>query len=411
MSFARPTLVRLHELSGGNPFYALEIARELLLRGGEPGAGERLPVPATLHELVAARIDALSAGARELLLVAAALSRPAVSVIEAVVGRQANLGPALIEAEEAGLMTVEHGSVRFAHPLLAATVYASAPSERRRQLHGRLAALAAEEEERARHLALSVTAPDEDAAVVLERAARGADLRGAQHAAAELFERARSLTPGDRAQDAARRTLGEASALYSADDLGRARELAQAAVEMAAPGPLRAQGLLLLGRISHFDRMSGVATEYLERALVDAGDDRRMRGRIHAELPWTHVLDQARAVKHADAAIALLDAENDPDALAFAMFVKFFMGAQVGRGADRALLERGLELEQRQAHAASPLATSRSSGSNAWTSSTRRGRATKRGPNGRRRAARTSGAPSGVPARRARASSRKLGAG
>ena len=29
LSLARPTLVRLHELSGGNPFFALELARSL----------------------------------------------------------------------------------------------------------------------------------------------------------------------------------------------------------------------------------------------------------------------------------------------------------------------------------------------------------------------------------------------
>lgn len=346
-SFARPTLVRLRELSGGNPFFAIEIGRELKRRGSEPAVGERLPVPETLQELLAARIDSLSPAAREVLLAASALSRPSVGPIEEALDKT-EVGPALVEAEEAGLVTAEGGRIRFTHPLLASTVYASAAGERRRRLHGRLAEVAAEEEERARHLALSVTAPDEDAAGVLERAAQSADSRGAQDAAAELFERARRLTPGERDQELARRTLGEASALFLADDLDRARELAQEAVEMAAPGRLRAEGLLLLGRIAHFQGTSDVATEQLERALAEVGDDRAMRGRIHGELAWMYVvLDQARGVGHAEAAIELLDEEEEPGLLAFILFTKFLTDAHLGRGADRALLERGLELEAR----------------------------------------------------------------
>ena len=348
-SFSRPALVRLRELSDGNPFFAIEIGRELLRRGGEPAVGDRLPVPETLQELLAARIEAISPAARDILLMASALSRPSVDVLEDALDRRPTVGPALIEAEEAGLVTVEGGRVRFTHPLLASTVYASAAGERRRRLHGRLAEVAAEEEERARHLALSVTAPDEDAATVLERAAQGANRRGAQDAVAELFEWSRRLTPADREQDLARRTLGEAAALFVTGDIGRARELTQAAVETAAPGPLRAEALLLLGRISHVDQMSGVASEHLDRTLAEAGDDRRLRGRIHAELAWTNIDDHARAVEHAEAAIRLLDAEDEPALMAFALFTKFFSDVQLGRGADRELLRRGLELEQKAA--------------------------------------------------------------
>lgn len=46
--FPRPTLLRIHETSGGNPFYALELARAL---PHELGPGGPLPVPETLEEL------------------------------------------------------------------------------------------------------------------------------------------------------------------------------------------------------------------------------------------------------------------------------------------------------------------------------------------------------------------------
>ena len=61
VSFPRPTLVKLHETAGGNPFYALELARALP-RSREAGvAGERrLSVPRSLTELVSARLGARS---------------------------------------------------------------------------------------------------------------------------------------------------------------------------------------------------------------------------------------------------------------------------------------------------------------------------------------------------------------
>src|SRR6266536_1332365 len=73
---SRPQLRRVHELSGGNPFFALELARapERL----EPGGG----LPPTLDVLVQGRIGALPRQARRALLDAAALSDPTVEVVE-----------------------------------------------------------------------------------------------------------------------------------------------------------------------------------------------------------------------------------------------------------------------------------------------------------------------------------------
>ena len=51
-TFARPTLLRLHEASGGNPFYALELARAL---PPDVDPTQPLPVPETLEELLRAR--------------------------------------------------------------------------------------------------------------------------------------------------------------------------------------------------------------------------------------------------------------------------------------------------------------------------------------------------------------------
>src|SRR5688572_652768 len=47
-AFARPTLLRLHETSGGNPFFALELARAL---PADVDPTQPLPVPASLEAL------------------------------------------------------------------------------------------------------------------------------------------------------------------------------------------------------------------------------------------------------------------------------------------------------------------------------------------------------------------------
>src|SRR5215207_1323754 len=79
---ARPILRRIHETAGGNPLYALELARALD-RAASVAAGEPLPVPQSLAELVGDRIAALPPGTQEALLFAAALSEPRVPVVAA----------------------------------------------------------------------------------------------------------------------------------------------------------------------------------------------------------------------------------------------------------------------------------------------------------------------------------------
>src|SRR5207247_3328043 len=74
----RHTLVRLYDASGGNPFFALEIARALV-RLNEPVPPDRpLPVPDTLGGVVRDRLSLLPDGSRRALLCAAMLSHPTV---------------------------------------------------------------------------------------------------------------------------------------------------------------------------------------------------------------------------------------------------------------------------------------------------------------------------------------------
>ena len=82
---------------------------------------------------------------------------------------------ALAPAERAGLVTVAgDGQISFTHPLFAAAVYRTASPAELRAVHGRLAEAVDDLEERSRHLALATTAPDPDAARVLDAAAQSA---------------------------------------------------------------------------------------------------------------------------------------------------------------------------------------------------------------------------------------------
>ena len=230
----RPTLLRIWETSGGNPFFALELASALQRRGrGRVDPGEELPLPATLEELVHERLDRLGAAGLEVARVVAALADPTVRLLEAAAGPRAEAG--LSRALEARILEVDGPRLRFTHPLLRSAVSSRAAPARRRALHARLAGLVPSLEERARHLALATPQPSRNVASVIEVAAESVRERGAAAAAAELAELAVRLTPPEDVEDARRRVLGCAERLREAGDGRRAIALLEQAYE-AAPG-------------------------------------------------------------------------------------------------------------------------------------------------------------------------------
>ncbi len=338
---------RLHAMSGGNPFFALEIARAMA-RGDAPVAGEALPVPNSLRELVRQRVVALSDRDRDALLVVAALSAPTVTAIEHVHG--AGTPEGLTRAVEAGLIEVDRDHVRFSHPMFGSAILSEAPPEHLRELHRRLAEIPdTNPEERARHLAISAASPDPDVAAELDRAAREAASRGAPDAAAELCEMAIRLTPADRADEVLERTLESAKHHVAAGDAARARVLLEAAVGESRPGPRRARAILFLGLIRPSDDSWSKALELFAQALDEAGTDNALRGGIEQGLGYAHLFtgDTAAAEHHARAALELaeLGGNDGPiaEALEFVAYVEFALG----KGFRRDLLDRAVELESR----------------------------------------------------------------
>jgi DNA-binding CsgD family transcriptional regulator len=270
---SRPGVIRVHETAGGNPFYLLELGRALEREGLDAGPGEPLRLPRSLGELVQGRVGALPRETRDLLLVAAALSDPQVGLLEAACGTDP--GAPLAPAVAAGVVAVEGGRLRFAHPLLAAAAYELAGEAERRALHRRLAGIVGDLESRARHLALGAEGPDADVALLLDRAARHALARGAGAAGADLFEKARQLTPGERSADGNRRVIAAASARFRAGETERARRLLEDALPSIPLGRLRTEALVLLGRLVRYSGSQPRAAELLRQALAEpiADDD------------------------------------------------------------------------------------------------------------------------------------------
>ncbi len=96
-SFPRPTMVRLHEVSGGNPFYALELARALDTVSAPLDPAAPLPVPDSLEHLVGDRLRSLPDETRAALLVVAVVGAPALELIEAAGISEQTLAPAVAE--------------------------------------------------------------------------------------------------------------------------------------------------------------------------------------------------------------------------------------------------------------------------------------------------------------------------
>src|SRR6266542_2977437 len=283
---ARQTLLRVHERSGGNPFFALELAR-VLDAGGDPA--EPLPVPETLDELVRARLSCLPASTRKALAFASAFG----TTSESFLARAGLAAGALDPAFAANVIERENGTLRFTHPLRSSVLYRDI-GEERRSVHGRIAEIVEDPLLRARHLALSREAPDADVAADLDAAARVAADRGASAVAAELAEQALRLTPLDAPEERHRRALAAARAQHAAGEWTRARAIATDLLAETEAGPWRAEALIVLADLESVDR----AAELLEEALPDAASP-ALQSAVHCRLAWarrfTTGFDHARA--------------------------------------------------------------------------------------------------------------------
>jgi DNA-binding CsgD family transcriptional regulator len=297
-AFARQTLLRIHERSSGNPFYALELGRVL---GLEVDPTQPLPVPQTLEGLLRARLTGLPAATREALAFAAALGAPSSSLLE----RAGVDSHALDAAVVADVIGREDGTLRFSHPLLSSVLYAELGDERQ-TIHRRIAEIADDPLDRARHLGLAAAGADPEVAAILDEAARTASGRGAAALAAELAEHALRLTPPAAQDERRRRALAAAQLHHAAGEWTRARTLATDLLAEAGIGSSRPEALLLLSELENHDR----SIVLLDEAMQEARARPAMQSAILCRLAWARRFGE-EATRHARAAFELADKVDD----------------------------------------------------------------------------------------------------
>jgi hypothetical protein len=341
LNLSRAVLDPVHESSGGNPFLALEMGRELARGGVEPSVHELLPMPDDLRALLRDRLRCLPEWVRGLLLAVAALPRPTIDVLEAVHG--GSVLDDLDEAARSDIVELEGDRVRFSHPLLASVCYADAPRVRRRAVHARASNSVTDPEERARHPALASEGVDEAVATALEEAAAHASVRGAPQAAADLWELASARSSSSDATR--RRLLAAADARIRAADFAGAGALLQRLLGGAGSGLERAELLVRLSVTRRDDFVE--AGDLCERALAEAGGDARIGALVHRYLSWNRFMggDVNQALLHArralDLGASVVGADLAVLIAGHAAWVEALAG-QVTPG----LLERALDLEQ-----------------------------------------------------------------
>jgi len=334
----RRVIVSICTASGGNPFYALELARAQLERTVlEPG--RPLRVPESLGGLIAERLKALKPATRKALLISATLSLPTVAVL----GKADSAS--LAEAVEAGIVEIEHGNIRYTHPLPASVVYAAASTEERRAAHARAAALTKNQSERAHHLALASAGPDEKVARELEQAAAAAAARAAPDSAAELSELAAKLTPPEDRKALARRRLATAKQLFVTGEAERCRALLEALIAELGPCPERADALVLLSEtVPDLDEAVNLCRQALEEAADD--DARAAKAVIALGASFGRANRDAEHLEVARVALERAERSGDKELLIEALQGMTNATVLLGKPIDEASMQRALELER-----------------------------------------------------------------
>jgi DNA-binding CsgD family transcriptional regulator len=197
----RDAVEHLHRATGGNPLALLELAPEAARLTTLPGEGP-VPISTSIAAAFLRRFERLPVQTRRVLVLAAASDAGDLTVLaRAASSIGLDVGD-LAAAEEADLVTLEHGEVEFRHPLARSAVYADAPAPERREAHAALAGALPDRDvdRRAWHLAAASVGPNDRASAALEQAGVRARERTAYPVAAAAFERGAQLACADDAR-------------------------------------------------------------------------------------------------------------------------------------------------------------------------------------------------------------------
>jgi predicted ATPase/class 3 adenylate cyclase len=369
----------------GIPLYAVETVRMLLDRGllvedgpayRLTGEVEALEVPETLHALIAARLDGLSAEERQLLQDAAVLGKTFTrDSLAALSGSGADLEPVLVALARKEVLGVqadprspEHGQYGFLQDLVRHVAYETLSKKERRARHlaaaAHLSAAFAEDEDEvveviaSHYLAAYEAAPDADdagdirgkARATLVRAGERAESLAAAAEARRYFEQAADLAdePSDRAVllhragdmasraanlESARHLLGESIALY--EELGDTHAAARVTAR--------------LGRVDFFTDRRDEAMAAMERAFAIIADDQpdedlaALAARLG--LGYWYRADLERAAERVELALDIAEAHPYPRPLVVALRAKSALTESRGHHEESLALQlRALQL-------------------------------------------------------------------
>ena len=342
---ARPMLLRVYETSGGNPLYALELARALDRLEISPKAGTPLPVPAGLNALVDARVRDLPAAVADVVAATAAAWRFTATDRDANAIEQA-VAAAMVVVDEPAMVGGAR-VIRAAHPLLSAAAYNGLPATRRRQLHARLAAAADDPVERVRHAALAATEPQASLAADLDVGVTAALAAGVPDIAVGLAQLSLEHTTDVTLRPARLDRLADAQ-LRSGDSSGAWQSQSQA-IAATAPGAERARRRIRLAEIATEVTSWDDAERELQVAIAEAADDPPVLAEALLTLASaTDDIDLAES--SAQRAVDLLVAVDDPDPMILSGALAQLAAARfrAGRGLDHALFAQAIEIESTQ---------------------------------------------------------------
>ncbi|HXZ56022.1 MAG TPA: BTAD domain-containing putative transcriptional regulator, partial [Gaiellaceae bacterium] len=334
----------VHAETEGNPFFATEIGRLLGSEDLGGRAGATLPIPETVMEAVARRLERQSGSCRETLALASVIGRefdPA--VVEALSGAEEDeLYRALEEAASARLLASSpdaSGRLRFSHVLIRDVLYEGIPAPRRVGLHRAIGA------------ALEVLYSENPEPHLAELARHFlAGGRPVRYKAIEYSQRAGDQAASQLAHEEAVRHYKAALDVLDATGSGDAdttcalllslgEALNRAGSSPEAKEVLR-RAATLAERTGRTDRLARAAVEYggrlawsrastdpflvplLERALAAIGEaDSTERVKLLARLATAIRDDRSRArrVRIAEEAVQIARRLEDPETLAFAL--------------------------------------------------------------------------------------------
>ncbi len=276
-------LARIRSETGGNPLYALQLARAAELPaqssssdrvGGEAG------VPSLVVAALLAELQELPPAARDLLEAASVAGDPFEPELAfAIAGLEADAGmDALDELLPSGLVRATDVPRQFAfrHPLVRRAVYESTKGGWRLGAHARaaaaLTAAGASAPARAHHVEHSAARGDTDAVAVLVEAGQASASR-APAASVRWFDAALRLLPADERQTRLGVLVLQAQALRATGDRERCRAALLAALELLPPDQVAIRVRLT------------AACAFMEDALGRHEEARARLDRALAELP------------------------------------------------------------------------------------------------------------------------------